>query len=275
MTLAETLFSNLTIHIKFCRDIFHDNNWSERKTKTDYTFWHIYDGTIQLEMNNRCFTAAAGDVVLFYPGDTYKASAIASGCHFLVTFFTLETGTHMNLLEDRQLAGVYHSPKVQEINTSFCNDFFHFFPNSLTPSLKQYASFLNFVSDLFSCNNALQTFHREPASVEKMPLHEIMDYMNEHFLDSLSTELLAARMQMSEKYFIQYFHSHVGISPKQYLVDKRMKHALLLLADNSNTLKYTADILGYSDQYAFSKAFRKYYGEAPGFFRKHLNTVMK
>ena len=77
-------------------------------------------------------------------------------------------------------------------------------------------------------------------------------------------------MGMSEKYFIQYFHIHTGTSPKQYLVEKRMKHALLLLANPVNSLTYTAARLGYSDQYAFSKAFKKYYGEAPSSFRKHL-----
>ena len=75
-------------------------------------------------------------------------------------------------------------------------------------------------------------------------------------------------MGMSEKYFIQFFHSHTGYSPKQYRIHQRMNYSVKLLADPANTLAHIAMRLHFSDQYAFSKAFKKYYGEAPGAFRK-------
>jgi len=42
-----------------------------------------------------------------------------------------------------------------------------------------------------------------------------------------------------------------------------------LLANTEYTLQEISSKLNYSDQYSFSKAFKLYYGDAPGTFRKH------
>ena len=269
MTIAESVFSNLSANIKFFCDVHHSSSWKERKTKTDYTLWHLHQGRLWIEMNGQIYTASQGDVVLFYPGDTYRAHTDEQGCSFLVTFFTLETGNKLDLLANRQLAGVYNDAYAQAACKDFCKDFHTFFQNNMAPTLQHYASFITFLARLLNLSPG-QTFHDMPMAPERLPLHDVLDYMNNHYLESLSVKELAFRMGMSEKYFIQYFHLQTGTSPKQYLVDKRMKHALLLLADPENSLTYTAASLGYSDQYAFSKAFKNYYGEAPSSFRKHL-----
>ena len=269
MTIAESLFSNLSANIKFFCEVHHNSSWRERKTKTDYTLWHLHQGRLWIEMNGQTFTASEGEVVLFYPGDTYRAYTDEHGCSFLVTFFTLETGNKLDLLENRQLAGVYGEAAIQAACKDYCRDYHTIFQSNMAPTLQHYASFITFLAVLLS-HGPSQTFHDVPMAPERLPLHDILDYMNRHYLESLSVKDLAAQMGMSEKYFIQYFHIHTGTSPKQYLVEKRMKHALLLLANPVNSLTYTAARLGYSDQYAFSKAFKKYYGEAPSSFRKHL-----
>ena len=269
MTIAESLFSNLSANIKFFCDVHHSSSWKERKTKTDYTLWHLHQGQLWIEMDGRTFRARSGDVVLFYPGDTYRAYTDEEGCSFLVTFFTLETGNKLDLLENRPLAGVYSSAQIKAACKAFCRDYHTFFQNNLTPTMKHYGAFITFLAELLGEIPA-QAFHDAPIPTEKLPLHDILDYMNRHYLGGLTVKELAQQMGMSEKYFIQYFHIQTGTSPKQYLVEKRMKHALLLLADPDNSLSYTAARLGYSDQYAFSKAFKNYYGEAPSSFRKHL-----
>lgn len=270
MTLAESLFSNLTVNIKFLANVQHDGSWTEYKTKTDYTLWHVHKGRLWIEMNHRSFYAESGDVVLFYPGDSYKSYTDDGGCSFLVSFFTLETGNKMDLLAGRPLAGVYHGEGIARLCDHFCSTYIKEFQNIPSPALKQYASFVTFMAELMTDHLPDAPFHKVPVSPEKLPFHQILEYMNTHFLEPLPIRFLAEKMDMSEKYFIQYFSSHTGTSPKQYLVEKRMKHALILLADRNNSLSYTASRLGYSDQYAFSKAFKKYYGESPSSFRKQL-----
>ena len=267
MTIAESVFSNLSTNIKFFCDVHHSSSWKERKTKTDYTLWHLHQGRLWIEMNGQIFTASQGDVVLFYPGDTYRAYTDEQGCSFLVTFFTLETGNKLDLLENRQLAGVYSEAPIQAACQNFCKDYHTFFQSNIAPTLQHYASFITFLARLLTASPS-QTFHDLPMAPERLPLHDVLDYMNNHYLENPSVKELASQMDMSEKYFIQYFHLQTGTSPKQYLVDKRMKHALLLLANPDNTLTYTAAKLGYSDQYAFSKAFKKHFCVSPSQYKK-------
>ena len=59
----------------------------------------------------------------------------------------------------------------------------------------------------------------------------------------------------------------MGISPRQYIVRCKMKKALELITGSDVKISEIAETLAYSDQYAFSKAFKKFYGESPSFYR--------
>lgn len=84
---------NLTINIKFCRISYHEKDWVERKTKCDYTVWNIISGGLALQINDQTLYAKEGDVLLFHPGDTYKAWCHDDDhCYFLVTFFSISSG---------------------------------------------------------------------------------------------------------------------------------------------------------------------------------------
>lgn len=263
-------FSNLSLSIKFCRYCKHDANWSENKTKTDYTIWNIQEGSLVIEINKQKFTAYEGDVLLFYPGDTYKAYANGSECNFLVTFFALETGNHIDLLERKNCGGIYRHSQIAAASRQFYNDYLEGFQNQIEMDFQQYARLLNFIAKLTPYFGQQIPFRAKVSSAEDLRIHKLLEYMNEHYPEPLTNRELASFMGMSEKYFISFFHSHIGKSPKQYLIECRMKYSLVLLADSRNTISDIAMRLNFTDQYSFSKAFKKYYGEAPSSFRKQL-----
>lgn len=223
-----------------------------------------------MEINRQQFTAHKGDVILFYPGDTYRAHADGEECNFLVTFFALETGSNIDLLAQRNYAGIYRHSQIKKASEKFFGEYIKNFQEQLSPDFQQYASFLNFIAELSPHLGRQIPFYAHARQTPNLRIHRLLEYMNEHCLEPLSNRELASRINMSEKYFISFFHSHIGKSPKQYLTECRMKHALVLLADSENTLTRVAEQLGFTDSYTFSKAFKRYYGEAPGTLRKEL-----
>lgn len=261
--------TNLSINIKFCHYCRHDSDWCETKTKSDYTIWNIYEGALAIKINGKVLSATAGDVLLFKPGESYRAYCTGSCCNFLVTFFSIDTGNYINLLESQNATGIYNNPSTKIISNQLCREYLDCFQTLLSPSLKLYASFLTFFAALAEYFGTQTFFQDEALEAPLLKIHELLAYMDSHFADNISIKDLASFMGMSEKYFIHYFHIHIGKSPKQYLIDSRMKYALELLANPQNTLSEISAILSYSDQYAFSKAFKNYYGEAPGTFRRH------
>lgn len=270
MPLESVPFSNLSLSIKFCMFCKHDADWSEHKTKTDYTIWNISHGSLTIEINQQTLTAREGDVLLFYPGDTYRAYANGEPCHFLVTFFALETGNHMDLLEHKNYSGIYGHELISHASEQYLREYFDGFRNSWEINIEQYASFLNLVTRLKPYFGKQLAFNTLPMPPVDLRIHKLLEYINTNYLEPLTNRELADFMGMSEKYFISFFHTHIGKSPKQYLIECRMKYSLVLLKDSRNTLSDVALRLNFTDQYSFSKAFKKYFGEAPGSFRKQL-----
>ena len=60
----------------------------------------------------------------------------------------------------------------------------------------------------------------------------------------------------------------MGISPHNYVIQKRMDIAKTYLIDKNKSIKEIAVDLGFADTYAFSKQFRKCVGLSPSEFRK-------
>lgn len=271
MPLESAPFSNLSLSIKFCMYCKHDMNWTEHKTKTDYTIWNIKEGSLIIEINKQTLTAHAGDVLLFYPGDTYRAYANGGDCNFLVTFFALETGNHMDLLAQKNYRGIYRNEQIRQASAQFIQEYFDGFQHSWDVNFEQYASFLVFIARLKPFFGAHIPFSTQLMPMGDLRIHKLLEYMNNHYLEPLTNRDFADFMGMSEKYFISFFHTHIGKSPKQYLIECRMKYSLVLLSDPCNTISDIAMKLNFTDQYSFSKAFKRYFGEAPSSFRKQLN----
>ena len=69
-------------------------------------------------------------------------------------------------------------------------------------------------------------------------------------------------------YMTRTFHEKFGISPKKYLMDMKLKKACRLLTTTTLSIAVISSSLGFDDQLAFSRIFRKEYGNAPSEYRK-------
>lgn len=91
-------------------------------------------------------------------------------------------------------------------------------------------------------------------------------------------EALASLVGMSRTTFAVRFQGLTGTSPLAYLTQVRMLQATNLLETTSLTLEAVAKRVGYGSEAAFSSAFRRELGVAPGAWRKRptplrLSTV--
>lgn len=79
---------------------------------------------------------------------------------------------------------------------------------------------------------------------------------------NLSCELIADKLSISEVYLRKLFAKHMGISPSKYIIKQRMEQARRYMIEGYS-VTHTADDVGYSDIYQFSRAYKRYFGYSP------------
>lgn len=113
--------------------------------------------------------------------------------------------------------------------------------------LQENGSWLNVLSDPL-VSVAMTKLHQNPAR-------------------AWTTDLLAAELAVSRTTLARRFRSVAGETPGNYLTRWRMDLAALRLRDTDDTLESIAHAVGYTSVPAFSRAFRRDRGQAPGTYR--------
>jgi AraC-like DNA-binding protein len=83
-----------------------------------------------------------------------------------------------------------------------------------------------------------------------------------------TVQALAQHVAMSRSAFAARFTRLVGDPPLHYLTRWRMQKAAGLLREGHSTIAQVAEAVGYDSEAAFSKAFKRAQGAAPGAYRR-------
>lgn len=93
------------------------------------------------------------------------------------------------------------------------------------------------------------------------------EYMQGTFTQSPAIQEIARYANLSEFHFFRLFKQVFGVTPHHYMMQLKLQHASQLLKASGISITETASLSGFSDVFAFSKAFKKYFGVAPGIWK--------
>lgn len=95
-------------------------------------------------------------------------------------------------------------------------------------------------------------------------MSKIADYIDENILRSISIEELSQQANMSRSNFFNLFKNAFGISPNEYIINKKIEKAKSIISSSTNqSISQIAYDLGYSDSSYFSKQFKTITGYTP------------
>ena len=103
----------------------------------------------------------------------------------------------------------------------------------------------------------------------KTNLANVKLYMDKHYDQPLSIAELASEAGISPKYFVDLFKKTYGQSAMEYLTDLCINRAKRHLKESSHKLRDIALKVGYSDEYYFSRKFKKEVGVSPSDYAKN------
>lgn len=85
---------------------------------------------------------------------------------------------------------------------------------------------------------------------------------------ALSFESLLDHFKVSERTLRKRFQEAFKMSPRQYILDKRLKLSSVLLKTTDMRLRDIAAKTGFQNEYYFSTCFKKHYGVSPSEYRE-------
>lgn len=110
---------------------------------------------------------------------------------------------------------------------------------------------------------------RPGASVEMA--QELVEYMRINVYKNLSLQDMAQHFDISSSYICRLFKMYYSDTPISYYNRIKIEEARTMLTDYPNMrVKDIAEMLGFSDQYYFSKVFKQQYGVSPLVYRSQI-----
>ena len=142
------------------------------------------------------------------------------------------------------------------------------------PSLKQYAIVMDIFHVLFeNCRRQKQISLYGSCKVEFRNAKLAMEYIEEHYREELSLNILAELVGLNPIYFSKYFKDATGKSFTEYVNAVRMKHAVDDLLVHGMSIADAAKYNGFASVKSFENACKRSYGLTPLQFKKQQLSV--
>lgn len=111
---------------------------------------------------------------------------------------------------------------------------------------------------------------RPPSAVarDRRRAVEAAVWIDAHSHEEVDLERAAAEVGLSEFHFLRMFGAVLGVTPHQYLIRSRLRHAARMLAEDERAITDVALEVGFADLSNFVRTFHRAAGVSPRRFRK-------
>lgn len=239
----------------------HDNHFKE-----GFLFWFIKEGSGTLEVNGTEHPLRKGEALLLpfpgrYVGGQNKEDLLV--IPWIHGFISPSPKLEENaILYSLELGNQFLKKKV--IRQTSAEILFEEVLRAPVGSIKRNVFFSSLLYEIFDS--------------EKPPLNKISEEMediknaidkNPQQYNALSD--LPLKSSYTKDHFIRIFKGHTGLTPHEYIVQKKIEKAKIELSFSSTGIEFIAYSLGYGSVQAFHRQFKSKTGYSPGEYRKTIH----
>lgn len=114
--------------------------------------------------------------------------------------------------------------------------------------------------------------HSEVNFASRKRVEEVLAFISQNPGRRITVGELAEMVKLSPDYLAAQFKCVTGFTIIQYMNRSRIDRAKILLLDESRKIREVAEMLGFSDEFYFSRTFKKYEGISPSNFVKNMRN---
>jgi AraC-like DNA-binding protein len=96
------------------------------------------------------------------------------------------------------------------------------------------------------------------------------DLMDGHYAESLGIGAIAAAAGYSRAHFSREFRRVFGVSPREYLITRRLERAATLLRSTDRSVADVCHAVGWTSVGSFTAAFTRTCGTSPTSYRRRF-----
>jgi len=115
---------------------------------------------------------------------------------------------------------------------------------------------------------ASSSFSHAPRDRESRRILKVKEYINDHYAEPLSLEMLSGMVGMSPSSFSRFFKQHTNRTLSSYLIDIRLGQAARDLVDTSQNVSEICYACGFNNLSNFNRIFKAKRGMSPREFRQ-------
>lgn len=212
----------------------------------------VSEGKVTFFADGTRYTAASGDLLLFPPLICHAVLPQSDETRFASIFYTAEPAPAAET--DVFLCSVQAHTEMLSLLQLLQEP-------SLLPDARD-----RLLESLLIQSGALPCARLSPLHIETAPAH-ILEYLNGHFHEDISLSDLSSAFHLTPSHIIHIFKQVYGLSPIQYLIQRRIGEAQRLLLTSDLSIGKVAASVGIFNRNYFYSTFKKLVGITPTLYR--------
>ena len=232
-----------------------------------YLIHYIISGKGTYTVKNNTFTLQAGDCFLVYPNTEviYQADSLDPWEYAWVGFTGSDAAMILQATDFSKSKPVLFQIDYGE---TVKKNILHIYD-------ARGSEFKNAVEMTGRLYTMLSTFMHNantqvPQATANSYVQKSIEYINSNYSYPITVEDIADYVGLSRSHLFRSFENVLGVSPKKYLTDFRIKQACYLLEHSNLSITAIANSIGFDNGLYFSKTFHKNKGMSPKEYRKNL-----
>jgi ABC-type Fe3+-hydroxamate transport system substrate-binding protein len=242
----------------------------EQQLIETYALIIVKHGEGQLMIDDRSYRLRQETVHFGCPGQTLGASALSSdGLDIYVLMFDVwrisRTSDHTTDIEDCKLPFPGEIAWMADSSTIIlCDTMYKQWRSN--EALEQFRSQASFQELLYLIMNKMR---HTPEQDSRTAIERTKLYIDHHYDENLTIDLLARMAEISPKYYGDLFKKTYGVSAIDYVTEVRVNQAKQLMVQSDTRLRDIAHQVGYHDEFYFSRKFKKEVGVSPTVYMRN------
>lgn len=232
-----------------------------------YLIHFIISGKGTYYHHNKSYNLKKNDLFLISPGDVtfYEADKEDPWHYVWVGFNGIKATQYLDLIGLNR-----DNPIITTKNPDYIETCLHsIFESSKIirgGEVRMLGNLYLFLSKLIEETKPAQQSNEKDDYIQKAITFIEMNYSRQ-----ITIQEIANHICLNRSYFSDLFKQHLDISPQQFIIKYRINKAREMIKQHQYlSIGNIARSIGYADQFAFSKAFRKEIGLSPSALRKQL-----